>query len=276
MKQLVDAFSVANTVRMVRAAKKSKTAVLVEGDKDVRLYVNLFDESLCFITPAATKMNAVAALRQLRTAGLKGVLAIIDTDFSVIMGCPWNDPDILTTDTHDIEGTLLKSPALEKVLVEHSMAANALGADLRARLLTATRPLGYLRLASELRRHVINFAGFDFTQFIRPDITCDLRCMTSEAVTKSTNSRIPAEQMLKEINDLDDPKHDPWMVACGHDLTSTLAVGLTSRSASTVLNYTVERQLRLAYEKAFFLGTTIRKQIAAWEHRNTPFRVLGT
>jgi hypothetical protein len=275
VKQLVDAFSIANTVRMVRSKKRYQTAVLVEGYKDVRLYLNLFDDSLCFVTPAITKMSAVGALRQLRKSGVPGVVAIIDTDFTVIEGRPFDDPDILTTDTHDVEGILLKSPALEKVMVEHTDKLNAFGSDLRGQLLTATRPVGYLRLASDRGGYMINFSQFDFARFISPDnLACDLKLMTGEAVVKSTNSRIPATRMLEEIKDLDNAHHDPWMISCGHDLTSTLAVALSSRSSSPVFSYTVERQLRLAYEKAFFLDTALRKKIVEWEVRNLPFRML--
>jgi Protein of unknown function (DUF4435) len=274
LKRYVDAYSIANAVRMVRTSNKASAAVLVEGDKDVRLYTNLFDPRFCFVTPASTKMNAVSALRLLRKGSVKGVLAIIDSDFSTIVGPAWDDPDILTTETHDLEGILLRSPALEKLLVEHGVRM-PLGTALRSKLLSATRQLGYLRLASERGSHVINFEAFDFGTFIDPmAIDCDLRRMTAEAVLKSTNSRFSASEMMEAIKDLDDSTHDPWIISSGHDMTSTLALVLAAQSGKTIPSYTVERQLRLAYEKAYFRDCALRRKIAEWETRNLPFRVL--
>jgi len=274
LKQHVDAFSIANTVRMVRTSNKDKAGVLVEGSKDVRLYTNLFDEHRCFITPALTKMNAVSALRLLRKGGVKGILAIIDADFSTIVGPTWDDSDILTTETHDLEGILLRSPALEKLLVEHGSLTIS-PTVLRTKLLSATRQIGYLRLASDRGSHVINFESFNFREFIDPAlINCDLQRMTSEAVLKSKNSRFSASEMISAIKDLDNPAHDPWMISCGHDLTSTLALVLANQSQREIPSYTVERQLRLAYERAYFFKSTLRKKIAEWESKNVPFRVL--
>lgn len=274
MKGFVDANSIANTVRMVRTSNGLKSAILVEGYKDVRLYSNLFDAQKCFITPAMNKMNAVSALRVLHKGGVKGVFTIIDSDFSTLIGPAWDNPDILLTDTHDLEGMLLRSQALEKLAVEHEIDMHS-ETDLRAKLLLATRQLGYLRLASERGTHRLNFENLNHANFIDArKISCDVQRMTSEVIEKSLNSRMSSAEMIDAISEIEHARHDPWIISSGHDLAAVLALVLSNRTGKEILSYTVERQLRLAYERAFFRQTALYSRIVAWQQLNQPFRVF--
>lgn len=95
MRGLIDAHSVANTVRMARTVRRRASALLVEGFKDVRVYRNFVDEQACDVVPAEGRRNALDALTLLRKSGERGVLVIVDTDFSALSSTQINDPDIV-------------------------------------------------------------------------------------------------------------------------------------------------------------------------------------
>lgn len=148
----LDPHAVANTIRMARTVRRGAAAMLVEGSKDARVYRNLVDEERCNAVPAGNKRNALEALALLRRSGERGVLAVVDADFTALTGAVAADPDVIATDAHDLEGMLLRSQALSKLLVEYDLAPGILGPDAGLILARAAQPIGYLRFAAEKHR----------------------------------------------------------------------------------------------------------------------------
>ncbi len=74
------------------------------------------------------------------------ILAIVDADFERLECLP-NVPNLILTDTHDLETMLIQSPALDKVLAEigSEEKITKFGKDIRSVLLQAGKPIGYLR-----------------------------------------------------------------------------------------------------------------------------------
>jgi len=101
VKNYLNAHSVANTIRMSRS-QHAGAFLIVEGDSDVRVF-NRFVDSKCRIISAKNKENAVAALDILSKDKFKGVLAVVDADFWHWEGKKIDNPDLLLTDTHDLE-----------------------------------------------------------------------------------------------------------------------------------------------------------------------------
>ncbi|NEP15226.1 MAG: hypothetical protein F6K14_34670 [Symploca sp. SIO2C1] len=86
------------------------------------------------------------------------------------------------------------------------------------------------------------------------------------------------EQLKTWLINQKSSSHDPWQVCCGHDLVEILSVSLRktfgSNKAAEVEPNRLERNLRLAYEKAYFLKTHLYLKIRTWEANNQPFQVL--
>src|SRR5207247_9566418 len=122
----VDGFSIANEIRMSRAVRKNASALLVEGAKDVRVFRNLIDESVCDVVPTEGKRNAYDALNNLRKSKQAGVLVVVDADFSRVDGQLTLDPDVVVSDDHDIESMLLKSRAAAKLLIPYDLTTDEL------------------------------------------------------------------------------------------------------------------------------------------------------
>ena len=172
MKNYITADDVANGIRMTRT-QFSGTFLIVEGQTaDLRVYKRLIDSEQAQATPAHNKNNALAALKILEDAHFDGVVVIVDADFWRLEGVEPTSPNLFITDTHDLETMLLESPSLEKLLDEfgsEQKIANFIAnskMNLRQALLTAARPIGYLRWASQRNDLSLTFEGIVFSRFI--------------------------------------------------------------------------------------------------------------
>jgi len=273
---LIDAHSVANIVRMTRAVRPRASALLVEGSKDVRVYRNFTDEHACDVVPSEGRKNALGALALLRKSGESGVLVITDADFSVLFGTQINDPDVVVTDGHDLECMLVQSPALTKLLIEYDLAPSQFAPDLAVSLAMAVQPLGYLRLAAFKFRLQLDFKAIDFRVFTTPGLTpgLDANALVNEVVQKNRPCGRTAAELQRMMSHLVNAAHDPWVVACGHDITALLALLLSRVVKREVPPSTVERQMRLSYEAAHFKSTRLYAHIQGWEQRNPFYRIL--
>jgi len=98
--------------------------LIVEGKKDSRVYGRFFDKEALRIKEAFGWCKVVEVVDILHERGVSKKLAIIDADFSRILGENRSTDCILVTDDHDIEMSILKSPALE-VVVEQFAGSEA-------------------------------------------------------------------------------------------------------------------------------------------------------
>lgn len=142
---------IANRIRLLRTQSQyTGSFLIVEGDTDARVWTNLVHSTKCRVENAYNKDKAVQVLNILEQGNFAGVLAVVDADFDILEGTVPLSPNLLFTDTHDLETMLLKSPALEKVLLEHGSEdkIKSFGKDIRQTLLESAKIIGYLRWAS--------------------------------------------------------------------------------------------------------------------------------
>lgn len=279
MKPFIDVHSIANTVRMSRALRKHSCALLVEGYKDVRVFRNLVCESACDVFPTEGKANALGALNLLRRSNQRGVLVIIDADFTDLNGQQVIDSDVIATDVHDLEAMLLKSPAPERVMTEYDLAIDSFGTDIGEMLAHAAKPIGYLRLASVRSNLRLKFTDLVFPRFteINPALRVDERKLAHEVVRNSPACRHDVRSLLHlmaSVANVSSTSDDHWRISCGHDMAALFAMLLGQKVGRDVPAYTVERQLRLSYHASYFAGTRLFASIRAWEQRNAPYIVL--
>src|SRR5229473_7091816 len=111
---------IANTIILKRKypGNEALSFLVVEGDDDKRFYNMFVNNNKCNINIAYSKAFAIAALTILEQTSIVGILVIVDSDFDIFEGKTFSSPNILFTDTHDLETMIIRSPALEKVLGE--------------------------------------------------------------------------------------------------------------------------------------------------------------
>jgi len=258
--------------------------LLVEGGTDKTFYERFIDKVACQVVTTSgkpsSKQRSIEILGILDKENFQGILAIVDADFERLEGLP-NIPNLIFTDTHDLETMLIQSPALDKVLAEvgSEQKITKFGKDIRSVLLQAGKPIGYLLWISQIHELNLTFAGIKFSKFIdEQTLQIDEIQLIQEVKNKSEAHILKAEILQQYIANQKRNDHDPYQVCCGHHLVQILSFGLCkaigSAKPSDVELSVLERSLRLAYEEAYFYKTQIYLSIRQWESVNLPFRVL--
>jgi len=277
---------VANQIRL-RRSTYSGTFLLVEGSSDKIFYERFVDKLACELVITAgkpsSKLCAIAILQILEESNFQGVLAIVDADFDRLETSLYNSPNLLRTDSHDLETMLIKSPALNKVVTEFGSEEKItqFAQDIRAVLLKNGILLGYLRWISQCNDLNLTFEGIVFSKFVdEQTLRIEEIDLIKEVKNKSQAHSLKKEDLQQRLMSRKNNSHDPWQVCCGHDLVEILSfalrktLGSGSNKASDVEPNCLERSLRLAYEEAYFRETNLYLEIRQWESNNPPFKVL--
>lgn len=287
MKGYITAHDIANGIRMTRS-QYSGTFLIVEGKTaDLRVYRRFVDLEICQIIPAYGKENAIGALEILENDGFAGVLTIVDADFWRLEGKKLTSSNMFITDSHDLETMILKSPALEKLLVEYGSVkkiekfTQQHSQDLRQVLLDLGRSVGSLRWISLQRNLSLTFEDIVFSRFINQKmLVLDSIKMIRTVKNKSNRPDLDEKDLQKGINEMINSDHDPWDLCTGHDLVNILSLGLRNTLGSNKVNDVqpelLEKFLRAAYESVYFFATQLYQSLKAWEHDNQPFRIFPT
>ncbi|MEZ2300827.1 MAG: DUF4435 domain-containing protein [Microcoleus sp.] len=284
MKEHINPSYIANQIRLLRNQPKftEHSFLIAEGDTDARVWKNLVDSTKCRVEIAHNKDLAVKVLNILEKDNFAGVLAVVDADFWILEGTVPPSPNLLLTDTHDLETMLLKSRALEKVLREHGSTEKIerFAQDIRPTLLQSAKIIGYLRWASLKFKHDLRFEGLAFKDFVdKKTLALNESKLIQTVKNKSQNPGLDEQQIRANMESLKTDTQDMWHVCCGHDMISILSFALGkalgSGSSKTVEPNVLEQNLRLAYESSYFCKTQLYAAIQQWEKNNQPFQVLS-
>ena len=258
--------------------------MLVEGGTDKTFYERFIDRVACQVVTTSgkpsSKQRAIQILGILDKENFQGILAIVDADFDRLEGFS-RIPNLILTDTHDLETMLIQSPAFDKVIAEigSEVKIAQFSQDVRSLLLAAGKPIGYLLWISLLQSRNLTFSEIRFNKFIdEQNLKIDEIKLIQEVKNKSKNHSLKSEILQQDIRNQKKIDHDPWQICCGHHLVEILSLGLRmaigSKKSSEVEPSILELNLRLAYEEAYFYKTQIYLSIRQWESSNRAFKVL--
>lgn len=278
---------VANTIRLQRATFTG-SFLLLEGSTDEKFYARFSDLLKCKLTVVSgkpsSKILVIQVLAILDRDNFQGVLGIVDADFDQLEQTPERSLNLILTDTHDLETIIIQSPALDKVLAEFGseQKVKAFDRDIRTTLIEVSLSIGYLRWVSQLDKLNLTFEDIEFKKFVN-DRTLKLteidliKTIQNKSQNKPQYIAVKAEDLKERINIRKSNNYDPWQVCCGHDMVEVLSLGLQKAigtyNSNEVKPEVLERNLRLAYEEAYFLNTQIYKSVVAWENCNQQYKV---
>ncbi|MEH2441933.1 DUF4435 domain-containing protein [Nostoc sp.] len=284
MRDFLTVDRVANQIRL-RRSTYTGTFLLVEGSSDKTFYTRFVDQLVCELVETSgkpsSKQRAIEILKILEESNFQGVLAIVDADFDRFETLLYTSPNLLRTDSHDLETMLINSPAFNKVLAEFGSEEKIaqFTQDVRLVLIENGISVGYLLWISKSNGLNLTFEGITFSKFLNErTLQIDELKLIQEIKNKSQAFSLNEKDMQERLKSQKSNNHDPWQICCGHDLVEILSFGLRkalgSNKAADVEPNSLERSLRLAYEEIYFYQTQLYLDIKTWESKNQPFRVL--
>jgi hypothetical protein len=293
MQQYITGSRVANDVMMLQRGHKG-SIVVVEGPSDVRFYSKFFQAN-CRVVPAYKKGNVIDAIKLLDQRQAKGVLAIVDCDYAFLDNKLPKHKNLVFTDFHDIETLIVLSPALENILRELVPAESVhlldtISQKARDIAFRLGKEIGYLRWVNDQNNFGLVFKDLPVNRFVNfQGKTIDRKKLiyTVKVMSKYQRLTVSDDEIEKHIIGISSRNADFRHVCQGHDLVLLLEFvipavfdetfgrnsGDTIRGAvrSTILAH----NLRIGYEKAYFIKTKLYLSIKNWEVNNIPYIVLA-
>ncbi len=280
MRDFLTVDRVANQIRLRRSTYNG-TFLLVEGSSDKTFYKRFVDQLVCELVETSGKQRAIEILKILEQSNFQGILAIVDADFERLETLLYTSPNLLRTDSHDLETMLIDSPAFNKVIAEFGSEEKIaqFNREIKSVLLENGMSVGYLLWISKCDALNLTFEGITFSKFIHEQtLQIDELKLIQEIKNKSQAFSLNEKNLQERLKTQKSNNHDPWQICCGHHLVEILSLGLRkalgSNKAADVEANSLERSLRLAYEEIYFRQTQLYLDICKWESNNQPFRVL--
>jgi len=294
---------IANKVRYLRNKNPKKSILILEGSSDEKFFKQFIDENLCKIQRSEGKNNALGIISILKDdANFKfvGILAVVDSDYDLLLENKKDDPDIIYTDFHDIETMLINSPAFDKLISvcggedKVNNFKNNHG-DIKEFLLEKAKTIGSLRYISQRDKLFLDFDEIKLKDSVdvdtlEPDITKIIKDIKKKSVDKITSSpkldkdlkkelskKINETDFISKIEEVNNENYDLWHICCGHDILEILLKGFKKLFATfnnqKLENFDILSSLLLAYIE-HFSKTNLYDAILKWQDRNNPYMIL--
>lgn len=268
-------------VNMTRQVRRC-SFLLVEGSTDLHFWRNHSVEGDCDLINSHGKKNVLGAIARLDQRVFSGALGLVDADYDGLTGVSPNSKNLVQTDEHDLEGLLLRSRALDRVLAEHGSEKKLLAFEasenrgVREALLSRGLVFGRLRWLAAREGWPADFTRLRPSPFTDPETwTVDEQRLYLSAVTMGCPVSEP--ELKDRLASL--PPADPWAICQGHDLVQLLVLGLRKRLGNLKASVGEEQiagLLRQGLDQAELFATPLASRIRTWETRTPPYRVLRT
>jgi hypothetical protein len=268
-------------VRMTRSLRKHCAILIVEGPSDSRFWKPLVSQR-CEIIIAGGKGNLINAVRLLSQDSWEGIVGVADADLDRIRATSKESDNLIYTDCHDLETTLLgRTSVLVEILHQYASAhqvrsfEDSEDATVREALLERSLAFGRLRWHALEQNPPLDMHWLKPSRYLTKRWSIDWHELLKDAV-ESGLSRNP-RQLEADLDEL--PQVDPWDVVQGHDMLKLLYEGLRhrlGRGQSRPLGLgDLDRALRSWVEQPELDELEMMEKLRAWQGRNSKFRVLG-
>ena len=270
----------ANAIRMKRS-HHSGCFLIVEGRDDRLFFEQFVDRRYGAVQVAGGKDNVAEVVCILQADSFPGVVGVIDADLDHVEGHDRSSRNLIVLEAYDLEALLIKSPALDRVLVELGSADKIASRQRQPReeLAEAAAPIGCLRLHSQRSGLNLAFDGMRYARFVDSDsLRTDVHDLVREVKNRSRRPDLTGDDIARHTRAIQTTVGDPWLICCGTDMVAVLGIGLRkalgTNSAGAVAPDVLRRSLRLAYERHEFINSRLGQDLRDWATRNPGFRVL--
>ena len=255
--------------------------MLVEGSDDRQFFEKFIDLVTCEIIVAQSKDKVVSIIQELDSRGFSGTLGVIDADFDQIENKQWGSRNLIILETHDLETLLIRSAALDEVLLGFGSKnkIKKFGCNIRNTLVAAAISIGCLRLHSLRTKLDLRFQGLKYVNFIdKNTLAINHTSLVRQVLNRSRRQNHPIDDLEAAIRTIELSAPDPWQICTGDDLVSILGLALRkalgTNNSKDVSCEVLCRSLRLAYSDNDFASSQLIVDIRDWENRNPKFQVL--
>ncbi|WP_312698508.1 DUF4435 domain-containing protein [Sphingobacterium mizutaii] len=284
MKEFISPDRIANAISM--KGDSFNSFLVLEGESDYLLFKKFIDEEICKIEIGFGYEAVLEVVKLLNERSFNKVLGIIDKDFRELDNENIETLNILCTDFHDLEVSIINSDAFANVLTYHIQEKKLIEKygdynNFRNHLFKTLAPLSFLKWLNKKENLGIIFKSknidgkpLDFVKFI---CVTNLTYLGNELLIKSVldycNGKvkilIKEQELLVALEEVFNQDVDMYQLTNGHDLILLMAISLrkhvSNLNSKAITSEQIQRELFLAYEARFFRNSTLYSQIKEWE-----------
>jgi hypothetical protein len=273
--------------KFFNAARRIVT-LLVEGGFDQRFW-RMHCVRECRVIPKRGRQAVLAELDRAEDHPDAVLLGVLDADLDRIEDRLVIRDDVIWTDAHDLEGTLIALPALGK-LIAQLVEPEKLAEDearwtesIQARLFRHAAEMGRLRWLAQREglaalvfkkksKRELNL--FDrYERCVDADWSPSLAKIIEQMINYSSAHHLLSQDLTDQCEAL--PGADPAQLCNGHDLIGFLRVSPQIGKRPLVVDDLADR-LAGACERHWLVLTSMWQDIEAWERAHPGFQVLKT
>lgn len=245
--------------------------ILVEGESDIRLFRKFFNLDKCKVEniPGGNLKLEECVNTLIHHHSL--IVGIRDSDFIQLEEIEFNEENILLTDYHDIEMTIISHiPTLNALMFEYTKAPVEQHLEIRDKVINSIASLSCLKWLNFRENLKFQFRpGFqDLISFT--DVDINIQEYISRVLSKSPNAQITDIEVLsKEIESLKALNPDFLQLTNGHDLLKAFAMYFREVEGQRGLKgEQIESSLRMVYDKEAFSQTLLFQSLSEWQEKN--------
>ncbi|MCY4002058.1 MAG: DUF4435 domain-containing protein [Bacteroidetes bacterium] len=255
--------------------------MIVEGNDDYLFFKDFVNNEHCKINIAFGKGHVIEAIKVLDTEFFSGALGVVDADLDHILGYLASSGNIVVTDTVDMEALLIRSPALDRVLLEYGSEdkIREFGNDVRHVLVDAATWIGCMRLYSRNQNLDLDFKRIKYSKFIDPKVlSIKISKFIQQVLNHSQRNDLNVDSIVEELIAIRQSCVNHWHLCYGKDMIEILSLGLKStlgtKRAQDVRPEMIKKYLRMSFHQNDFHRSTLSDDIKKWESLNPDYQVL--
>jgi len=256
--------------------------LIVEGKSDYALFKKFIDSNACSIEIGFGNQNVIDVISELKKREFNRAIGIIDSDFRILDQVEQIE-DVLTTDFHDIEISMINSSSFETVLLNY-IKPNKLQKhyenldDFRNHLFSLTSDLGYLKWLNSIENYGLIFKPknpegnkINYSLFICIN---ELKYLGEDKLIDSIfnfcNGKVKIdvtkEKLKEKLNEFK-KEVDINQLCNGHDIMNVICLSLKKHisNSNSISSEQLEKEFSLAYESRYFMTTNLYEQIKETE-----------
>lgn len=271
----------ANSIRLKRQVD-NKCFLVVEGRDDRKFFEHFVDETACSVTVANGKPNVTEVIARLENDQFPGIIGVVDADLDHIEGYQSLSDNLIILETADLEALLIRSSALDRVLVELGSRdkITRFRVNVREVLVTAAVWIAYLRLHSIRDSLSLRFKGIKYKEcIIDKTLSINPEALVQGVLNRSQLHGHSCMDIVAALRLIHESKIDPWLICYGKDMIGILSVGLRktlgSNNANDVTPEIINRELRLAFDWDDMNRSEFGQNLRAWSKRNPGYWILN-
>lgn len=187
------------------------------------------DDAACSIIIAYGKPNVIDVVSILEADQFPGIIGVVDADLDHIEGYQYSSDNLIVLETVDLEALLIRSPALDHILIELGSREklSEFEGNVREVLVSAATWIACLRLYSKHTELSLRFKDLKYARCINiKSLSVNIEDLVQQVMNLSQRHDLSRVDIVAELRSIHGSIENPWLICYGKDMIGVLSCGL--------------------------------------------------